>query len=1177
MNEISPQATSEQLDGKAIIASSEQANASERLHEDVLTHLTKSTVKAVSNSLGLDLSDTTSSSTATWVVRAAKSVPLFIPAGRGMRAALTYGSAAGLYAASEMKWGDNAENMGKDAVLGGFKGIAMKGSMDLIGAKMHQAGLDKKLWAAPAQGVAFGITGTATETALTRSTYYDETGKYRGIGYGLAKTGEATANLENLAIGAATFTLGAGSMKLLQGSGAAKAFPELIGNRIFQNSFTGFSFGAFSGMSEEARKQVKEGKFSAWELNKFDYAKIGKEGLFAATADAAGAAVGAKIGLPHASAEQTNSQDSITQRETRRESQNQPSAVERFRPITSAEPIRLGEPLATVQSVERIDKPSGQVIRDQAHINQIVEAPLRTAVSELWAKNIETTGSGVFHQTERKWSPFGSVLHLGEYQAPYLKMKAAEGGRYTTAEGESYQNLDNAPTAEKPKAYIVLNEHSMSPENKIIARKLGLLRMDEKIEIHVPVEPGTPAKQVEEAMQALARQFQPQPMTWGFKTPLQYFRETTNSETGVPSREWLAERTNSKEFKEQGMVYDAEHNLIFPSKELADKFNAAPPPEPTWYRGPEILGGRGGWRQAYTQAAIHLYTPEAHGFERPSPKTARVQDRNFEVSELLKPENADYYLSSKERFFELFGTKAYDTFADRHWLDLRNKAFESVEKHWPSASIEKDRALALGTIMLARSTEGHGHFTHNDLWMVNLFVPEHLWRTPDGRKLSPPEVIDLSNKVYDDMDIARRTPFDHTFAKQLIDRMNAPEGDNAYDRTQFVTVKKRSLQSIVENGLDMKVHPKYVPLLKEILHKQSEGLVPERFDKTTGADGLDNYTPVYRRGTTEERSVPLSELVKNLKIVDYGFKSSAGPILGKVSLASHDVHDHARIFWLLDKEGFFDGSKGGPDYSALMGKLSDPKQSNIFRREGELIASIAYDWRNYYDLHPSYDPQMNLKEVRDYFLHADRQGVPMSENQLRALSYIEEKLSADPSGTSPEAKRLRHIIGGVWQEVLEQKRKTDSSLWQRADGTYQRMSATNPEYLAFVIDATRVLEANSHSLWLALNHNNVKLESYLRGVADSQGDQLPATLKFNSDEVKFPHPLDAPSDLPVDTRSWIAAHPGFNTRRAPIRNWVTGQQSEYDAAEMAVATWRQQEENRAWIREMLYRDRFDLD
>ncbi|HNB24357.1 MAG TPA: hypothetical protein PKZ32_18190, partial [Candidatus Melainabacteria bacterium] len=656
MNEISRHSTSEQLEGKAAIASSDQANARERLHEDVLTHFTKSAVKTVSTALDLNLSDDTTANTAAWVARAAKSVPLFVPAGRGMRAALTYGSAAALYGASEAKWGDSADNMGKDALLGGLKGVAMKGSMDMIGAKMQQSGLDKRIWSAPAQGVAFGITGTATETALTRATYYDETGKYRGIGYGLGKTAEATANLENLAIGAATFTLGAGSMKLLQTSGAAKAFPELVGNRIFQNSFTGFSFGAFSGMSEEARKQVKEGKFNAWELNKFDFAKIGKEGLFAATSDAAGAAVGAKIGLPRVAAEKTNTEQTATKK-----------PLENFRPITSAEPVRLGEPLATVQSVERIDKPSGQVIRDQAHINQIVEAPLRTAVSELWAKNIETTGSGVFHQTERKWSPFGSVLHLGEYQAPYLKMKAAEGGRYTTAEGDRYQNLDNAPTAEKPTAYIVLNENSMSPENQLIARKLGLLRMDNKIEIHVPVEPGTPAKQVEEAMQALAQQFQPQPMTWGFKTPLQYFRETTNSETGVPSREWLAERANSREFKEQGMVYDAEHNLIFPSKELADKFNAAPPPEPTWYRGPEILGGRGGWRQAYMQAAIHLYTPEAHGFERPTPKTARVQDRNFEVSELLKPENADYYLSSKDRFFELFGTKAYDTFADRHW------------------------------------------------------------------------------------------------------------------------------------------------------------------------------------------------------------------------------------------------------------------------------------------------------------------------------------------------------------------------------------------------------------------------------------------------------------------------------------------------------------------------------
>ena len=40
--------------------------------------------------------------------------------------------------------------------------------------------------------------------------------------------------------------------------------PELMTNRAFQSGATGFSFGAFSGMGEEARKQVKDGGFNAW-------------------------------------------------------------------------------------------------------------------------------------------------------------------------------------------------------------------------------------------------------------------------------------------------------------------------------------------------------------------------------------------------------------------------------------------------------------------------------------------------------------------------------------------------------------------------------------------------------------------------------------------------------------------------------------------------------------------------------------------------------------------------------------------------------------------------------------------------------------------------------------------------------------------------------------------------
>ena len=375
----------------------------------------------------------------------------------------------------------------------------------------------------------------------------------------------------------------------------------------------------------------------------------------------------------------------------------------------------------------------------------------------------------------------------------------------------------------------------------------------------------------------------------------------------------------------------------------------------------------------------------------------------------------------------------------------------------------------------------------------------------------------------------------------------------------------------------MQIHPKYAPLLREIQQKQSQGMIPDHFEQSKGADGLDEYTPVYRTALQEERTLPISELVKNLKIVDYGFKTRQGPVLNKVSLASHDVHDHARIFWLLDQAGLFNEKPDGSGYHRLMGKLSDPQRSNIFRREGELVASVAYDWRNYFDLHPQYEPQVDLRDIRDYFLRADAQGIPLSKNQVNALAYVEELLRTDPESQSPETKKLRHIIGGVWQETLEQKRKTDNTLWQRSDGKYQRMSATNPEYLAFVIDASRVLQSNDAVMRNALNQNNVKIEHYLRGIAGSTGDEPVAKLHFSPEDVKLA--IGEEPEVSRPTREWLEQHPGFNTRRAPIRHWMIGQQTEYDAAAIAAAEWEKQlrDDHKAWIREQLFRDRFDLD
>jgi hypothetical protein len=103
------------------------------------------------------------------------------------------------------------------------------------------------------------------------------------------------------------------------------------------------------------------------------------------------------------------------------------------------------------------------------------------------------------------------------------------------------------------------------------------------------------------------------------------------------------------------------------------------------------------------------------------------------------------------------------------------------------------------------------------------------------------------------------------------------------------------------------------------------------------------------------------------------------------------------------------------------------------------------------------------------------------------------------------------------------------------------------------------------------------MERYLQDVANSRGDEAVPTLRFTPEDVRTAFGEEAA--VAQKTRDWMLQHPGFNTRRAPIRNWLIGHQSEYDAAELAIAAWRkeQEAEHRAWMREQLFRDRYDLD
>ncbi len=65
------------------------------------------------------------------------------------------------------------------------------------------------------------------------------------------------------------------------------------------------------------------------------------------------------------------------------------------------------------------------------------------------------------------------------------------------------------------------------------------------------------------------------------------------------------------------------------------------------------------------------------------------------------------------------------------------------------------------------------------------------------------------------------------------------------------------------------------------------------------------------------------------------------------------------------------------------------------------------------------------------------------------------------------------------------------------------MSATNPEYLAFVIEASKVLEQNGTQMSTTLNQNNSKMENYLRDIANSTSDEPVSKLRFTPEDVRL--------------------------------------------------------------------------
>ena len=102
--------------------------------------------------------------------------------------------------------------------------------------------------------------------------------------------------------------------------------------------------------------------------------------------------------------------------------------------------------------------------------------------------------------------------------------------------------------------------------------------------------------------------------------------------------------------------------------------------------------------------------------------------------------------------------------------------------------------------------------------------------------------------------------------------------------------------------------------------------------------------------------IPLIEVLKNKKILDVsGFQDS------KISHAIHDTIDHAWLFWMLKERGLFE------KYLGLFDAIGNPEATDIYKREGEVVASIGFGVRYWANIEAGFIPKVSITELAERF------------------------------------------------------------------------------------------------------------------------------------------------------------------------------------------------------------------
>lgn len=289
----------------------------------------------------------------------------------------------------------------------------------------------------------------------------------------------------------------------------------------------------------------------------------------------------------------------------------------------------------------------------------------------------------------------------------------------------------------------------------------------------------------------------------------------------------------------------------------------------------------------------------------------------------------------------------------------------------------------------------------------------------------------------------------------------------------------------------------------------------------------EEYVDTIQSNLERAVNLPLLELLKNKRIATInGFANSL------MTLLIHDPYDHFFGFDLLDKYKLL------PRYKDLFNRIGNPQATDVYAREGELVASIMYNNRAWLMAEEGIRPGITAVRIARILESSGSK----TENQAKALNILHEEVLLDPLAST----RLGYIATRVLIQLMEQRRK--QGFIRDLDNNFQPIGifpATDPEYMAFLVETSQLLAAPEAKTTRTLTNISILVEEYLRWSAHRKSEKdprlgLPTNLtgRLRVNQKTLAPELVIRADvftdfniiplsvIPDEVRQWILKNPG---------------------------------------------------